>query len=262
MGTVSGVNPDVTCVLQGQLGNNLFQVAAMVAYAHKHGLSCAIPAGYEVPYIYRFGLPVTSEVSGRVLIEETQRAYAPIPYTWVGPRIAIKGYYQSYRFFEQYASLIRSIFPLDIAPRDSVSIHVRRGDYSHLPQNRTLSLYYYTLAVDMFLKKGLHSFEIFSDDLGWCQEWIPLCSSGAEFTFVDEKDPVLALGGMASCCGHILGNSTFSWWGAWLDPKYSDHLVIAPEHTSYYSAGYTTHADTCDLFPPEWVQLPDRGGIK
>jgi hypothetical protein len=135
--------------------------------------------------------------------------------------------------------------------RNPVSLHVRRGDCTVSATNRVhLPRQYYLNAIAT-MKESLDNptFFVFSDDIGFVKDYLPLdCTT----VFVGHNDDFSAhedLRLMSSCHHHIIANSTFSWWGAWLNPR-QDKMVIAPRQwyltpDSYYP----------DLLPPTWMLI-------
>jgi hypothetical protein len=180
--------------------------------------------------------------------------------------VYLDGYWQSEKYFADIAETLRREFtpraPLDpdnaaLAARidqvNAVSLHVRRGDYvSDADTNRyhgTCSLDYFRQAVDHIRARvpDAHLF-VFSDDREWTRNNLtfPLPT-----TFVDVNPPDRGYRDMqlmARCRHHVLANSSFSWWGAWLDPS-PDKIVVAPRR--WFSAP----VDTRDLVPESWIRL-------
>ncbi len=187
----------------------------------------------------------------------------------VCPPIYLDGYWQSEQYFFNLASDLRQEFtlnqPLGDAnrkileqirepSREAVSLHIRRGDYvsnAHTAQFHGLcSLEYYRLAVD-YISKNVSNphFFIFSDDLEWVRENLLLHHP---MTLVDVNDAnhgVFDISLMSSCRHHIIANSSFSWWGAWLN-SYMEKIVIAPKH--WFADAML---DTSDLIPASWIRL-------
>ena len=89
---------------------------------------------------------------------------------------------------------------------------------------------------------------IFSDDLDWCKATFV----GEQFHFSEERDPVKDLGNMISCLNHIVANSSFSWWGAWLCPN-EDKKVVAPK--IWFGPKLAPTHDTKDLIPNKWIRV-------
>jgi hypothetical protein len=175
------------------------------------------------------------------------------------------GYWQSEKYFKDEEAQIRRdfAFAAALSPEKSavartigenaVSAHIRRGDYvSHPAASKfhgLLPLEYYERAAAVITNrtKDPHFFVI-SDDPAWCRSHIKL--PGAT-TFVGDtpgpghEDMQL----MSLCRHHIIANSSFSWWGAWLNERH-DKIVVAPRRW------FTDESrDTRDLVPESWIRL-------
>lgn len=155
--------------------------------------------------------------------------------------IYLKGFWQSVRYFESASDAVRQELRFNNARRAnfswidrvrntlSVSMHVRRGDYLLSADRWTCSKDYYDNAMSL-LRSRLESphFFIFSDDPAWCQE-----NFDAQDTTVVNDDQFREglddLDLMTACRHHIIANSSFSWWGAWLANR-PDQIVIAPKY--------------------------------
>ena len=132
----------------------------------------------------------------------------------------------------------------------AVSLHVRRGDYLKIQDAPLLSLDYYQSSISQMIDRirSLHpqdqtqsnvhtpiSFYIFSDDMPWCRAYMPQLFPAPDFSnvshhFVDinnEAHAIEDLRLMSSCRHHIVAKSSFSFWGAWLNPS-SSKIVIEP----------------------------------
>jgi hypothetical protein len=181
--------------------------------------------------------------------------------------IYLDGYWQSEKYFLPYADILRREFspalPLErenaafaaaIDAVNAISLHVRRGDYVADPATNRFhglcSLDYYRRAVD-YIKARVeapHLF-IFSDDRDWTRNHLRF---ELPTTFVDANPPDRGYRDMqlmARCRHHIVANSSFSWWGAWLNAS-QEKIVIAPRRWFASDAN-----DTRDLIPETWVKL-------
>jgi Glycosyl transferase family 11 len=132
---------------------------------------------------------------------------------------------------------------------NSVSIHVRRGDCTIPATRRTeLPFEFYATAISRLRERLVNpTFFIFSDDIRLVKEYLP---RSIRAVFVDHNDDFSAhedMRLMSSCHHHIIANSTFSWWGAWLNPR-SDKMVIAPRQWDVTQDSYYP-----DLLPPSWT---------
>lgn len=136
------------------------------------------------------------------------------------------------------------------AARNPVSIHLRRGDYGpFFGPHMMLPIAYYQHAISHMLEEDRHStFFVFSDDVSFAKDWL---RGDPRFTVVDHNNEAAAhedLRLMSMCRHHIIANSTFSWWGAWLNAR-TDKQVIAPARWLGFDT--TATAIAC----PDWTLL-------
>ncbi len=180
----------------------------------------------------------------RGLIEE-RSLYEPRLLT-LRPRgpVYLMGYWQREEYFRDQSAAIRREFAPRAEPDadtrslaermrrpDSAFLHVRRRDYAHrLPAG------YYDAALRLLLARVAHpALFVFGDDLEWARRSLRL-PEGAQFIdHGDESRNCEDLWLMSQCRHAIIANSSFSWWGAWLNPQ-GDRIVIAPEEWGYRAA--------------------------
>lgn len=244
---------NVSCQFIGRLGNNIFQIAACIGYAKKYGVKWGVPTvSKEVPRLHEFfpNLPLYegNEFKRYNQADPVDFNYRPIPFNERGTKLV--GFFQSEKFFEGAHDEIRKRFPLDIKPVDAVSIHVRRTDYIGNPNTPTVTYNYIARALQHIpreCKKAL----IFSDDIEWCKQ--NLTSVIMDFNYVDEKDEFKSLSMMASCKHNIIANSTFSWWGAWLNPN-PDKIVVSPSYLNWFGPNFGGGPPK-DIIPDSWTQI-------
>jgi len=182
--------------------------------------------------------------------------------------IYLDGYWQSEQYFSDFADVLRTDFQFRHAPSpanaallkraaadNTVSLHIRRGDYvtnpSALAVHGTCSPDYYEKAVKNLMEecgKDLVAF-VFSDDHSWTREnlRLPIEMVHVEGNVAEKAYEDMRI--MAACRHHVIANSTFSWWGAWLDPR-EDTKVIAPARW-FADQGM----DATDLVPARWNRL-------
>lgn len=237
----------ITCTLNGRLGNQMFQIAATIATALKHKVPYSIPSKTlnDCFPVYFDHFPFQTHSGKMFTWHEKNPQYEEIKYP--GRNLLLNGYFQSYKYFQEYNQEIINAFDLGIALTHPpmVSIHVRRGDYLTNPDFTVLNLQYYLASINFFIKNGHTNFCVFSDDMEWCKEninsaWYPEC----KFWYQQGNAPKVDLNIMASCQHHIIANSSFSWWGAWLS-KNPDKIVIAPD-TWFKNVNK-------DMLPAEWL---------
>jgi len=176
------------------------------------------------------------------------------------------GYWQNEKYFKKYRKELLEIFTLktihsktieyqqQIIKSEAVSLHIRRGDYvtdTHTNSvHGTCDVRYYKKAVMEVLKskKQAHFF-IFSDDLDWAESNLNFINNKTfirlESDIPDHEEMYL----MSQCKYNIIANSSFSWWGAWLNQN-SDKKVIAPK--KWFNGSVLNPKD---LIPNSWVRL-------
>lgn len=183
--------------------------------------------------------------------------------------VFIKGYFQSEKYFQSIRDKLITTFKFpsetvkgldvveDMLKIDSktVSIHVRRGDYANsVLVNKihgTCSIKYYQSAVnliDSFLDDA-HYF-IFSDDISWAKNNL-LINNRCIVVDTRTLPPWCDMYLMSICNHNIIANSSYSWWGAWLN-KNKDKIVIAPRK---WYADNEMNLQTGDLIPSEWIRI-------
>lgn len=178
-----------------------------------------------------------------------------------------EGYWQSEKYFEKIAEQIREDFSFQceipeesrryldkIEAVNAVSIHIRRGDYLNEEQRKVFggicTAEYYRRAIAMIKDKVLcPHFFVFTNDPQWVKKHL----QGDEFEVVDcndESKGYLDMLLMSHCQHHIIANSSFSWWGAWLG-KNPEKLVIAP-------AVWINGRDCGDIYTPQMIVLDGK----
>jgi hypothetical protein len=178
----------------------------------------------------------------------------------------LDGYWQSFKYFESVADTIRSeLMPLPapsaldqaigdkVRATESVSVHVRRGDYvtqkAAAIVHGVCPLDYYDAAMQIIERRiSSPHFYVFSDDSEWARTNLTFPGPAV---FVDHNNGSTAFQDMrlmSQCRHHVIANSSFSWWGAWLNPR-KDKLVIAPKRW------FIDDRSTSSLTPIDWIRL-------
>lgn len=231
----------------GRLGNHLFQMAATIGVALENGDFFGFPRWRHEDQFMLQGCFHEELPAGKDYCEPNFH-YRPIPYE---PNLRLFGFYQSEKYFKSHPDEIRTLLmPRRIRPklRGVASVQVRRGDYLLLPNKHPiLPSSYYVEALEYLMERGVSKFMVFSDDLAWCREHFnsPPFDVAPNMSDIEQFEFTLA------CEHHVMANSTFSWWSAWLDPN-PDKIVIAPKQ--WFGPGYA-HFDTKDLIPEPWVVI-------
>ena len=206
----------------------------------------------------------------RKSLKETSHSYNSL-FGSITPPVLLQGYWQSERYFSDYADTIRQDFQFpDLNPKDknysflhdilgseSISVHVRRGDYVKYGAANMFSgicdLSYYQRAIKYFQDNTAKpKFYFFSEDPDWIQE--NLLAVELDGTMIsgnsDEnswKDMCL----MSRCKHHIVANSSFSWWGAWLNPDVQKK-VIAP--VKWFNTD-DVYYEPNEVVPSQWMRM-------
>ena len=174
-----------------------------------------------------------------------------------------EGYWQSHKYYLDIKSDIIKAFEfpkpnnynehmaLEITSSNSVGIHIRRGDYlNHKDFKGICNLDYYHRAInDLLSKSKYYHFYIFSNDIQWCKENVQPLINNNKVIYVTEnkgKDSFWDMYLMSKCKNLIIANSSFSWWGAFLNTNVSN--IYAPEK---WNNKYSVN----EIYCPDWIKI-------
>ncbi len=285
----------ITSILYGGLGNQMFQYAAGRALSLRH----QVPLCLDIEWFSRkqdsatvrtYQLSIFKNITATIdetsstlhfrgiikhikkhlpfshTIQEPHFAYWP-GFSQLTPPIVLDGYWQSEKYFMDFEKEIRHDFTFPDLPEkvkeissqilntpNSISIHIRRGDYISNPQTQAfhgnLQQRYYSDALKIIKNNyGNTTIFLFSDDPQWTRENFDCCGNDATIIDLVSPDaPHLDMHLMSLCRHHIIANSSFSWWGAWLGQE--GGLTIAPRR--WFA---DTSVDTSDIIPEKWIQI-------
>lgn len=248
------------------LGNQLMELAAGLAVAKRLGLPFRwnwIDTGYRDFGLESFGLakpkpqtiPIVSKKYGqgnRLTFERVVRDVDSSTERICG----ISGPFQDEQCFIDIKDEIKELFrlePMDLGTpegRTPVGVQVRRGDYVTHSRLNVCSEAYFRNAMTYIREtvKDPHFF-IVSDDPKWCESKL---GRFPNVTVMPPQSPLDGLRTLASCKAHVISNSTFGWWGAWLGET---GPVVAPEIWYQGKDGY----GIWDPVPPRWLKIPITG---
>ncbi len=180
--------------------------------------------------------------------------------------LILSGYFQSEKYFQSIEEQIRQEYTprnplignnLEIGNQarelNSVMIHIRRGDYASDPKTLEIhglcSTKYYEEAIQYIEDRVSNPFFfIFSDDINWAKSNLNL-PENTIYINGNKSYPEIDMHLMSLCKHHIIANSTFSWWGAWLGNN-TKKIVIAPK--PWFNVNPN---NTCDLIPKSWTLI-------
>src|SRR6266536_4174701 len=182
-------------------------------------------------------------------------------------RTYLDGYWQSERYFSDVADTIRREFTIRdqldataraivdrMATAESVSVHVRRGDYVSLPRaSRARSVctpsYYERCVASIAERLGHPHLFLFSDDPDWVAANLRFEHPTTLVSTVPARRGHEDLRLMTACRHHLIANSSFSWWGAWLNP-HPEQVVLAPRRWMH-----DPRVHDRDVLPPPWIRV-------
>lgn len=256
----------------GRLGNQLFQYAALCGVSARCGYVVRLPREHDLAFTGIFRIPhrrLTADEEKRIVHQyrEQEIRFSPALFE-IPDDCNIHGYFQSEKYFAHCAADLRRSLRFRTSVRylaaaaarhtlglrwfsglPTVSMHVRRGDYVGLPDHHPLcSDEYYRGALDVIESRvGKARVVIFSDDIEWCRT----AFTGPRFRFSEGNDHATDLALMAQCDHHVIANSSYSWWGAWLSPN-EKKLVVAPR---IWRGPKAKDPEAVDQTPADWLRM-------
>jgi hypothetical protein len=278
----------ITARLHGRLGNQMFQYAAAAGLAARHGVPVALDMrgaelrGEGIPTRV-FDLDLAQPTALPPLKQQAPLRYALWRALGTAPRFrreqglgyndAIKGwgdgsylhgYWQSERYFAHIEPQIRAAFTFpalsnsqnaEMADRISadtaISLHVRRGDYLTFAAHVLCDQAYYEAALARVLDglQGTPTVYVFSDDPQWAKDNLPLPCNKVVVDFNGPDTDFEDMRLMSLCQHNIIGNSSFSWWAAWLNQT-TGKRVAGP--TKWFGDPKLSNSD---ILPAGWLKI-------
>jgi hypothetical protein len=250
----------ISCKLEGGLGNYLFQIGAASSLAHNNNTNATFD--FNNAHQIHKNINLYTDTILRNINTETPTTeysfteagdftYNEIPYK---ENLVLGGYFQSEKYLNR--EHILQLYKIDDISKkhiddtygdifhNTVSIHIRRGDYLNRQHSHPIqSMGYYNKAMGYFSDC---KFVIFSDDIPWCKANF----IGDNFMFIDGNEDYIDLYMMAMCKHNIIANSSFSWWGAYLNTN-ETKKVIAPKE--WFGAAKSISSD--NIISSEWISI-------
>lgn len=256
----------------GRLGNQMFQYAALKGIARYHNYDFCIPP------LEKFGEtddPVKNsdanlysfpniqnnikKISNFYDVNEKSFRFDEELFLNCRDNTNITGYFQTEKYFKHIEKEIRNDFEFDsktskivkyyistiYGNEELLSLHIRRGDYVKDSNFIVLGSEYYQKALEQF-NSNLKVIVV-SDDPEWCENQSIFKSE--RFKILKSNNTMIDLCFMSKCQYHIIGNSSYSWWGAWLA---NSKKVVAPKK---WFSGSLSNWDKSDLYCPEWATI-------
>lgn len=253
----------------GQLGNQMFQYSLLKAVSIKNNYEFNIPIG-NYPLLQFNICKNFNNVMPNNHYEEKYFHYDEGVFD-VKDGTNFNGYFQSYKYIENIRDDLIKEFTIKNNMLDNlqtiinnmknrfdgiVSVHVRRGDYLNYPLiHPVCDISYYIKAINKISKAGRFCYFIFSDDMNWCRivfnkEEFSHVNVGNNFRFINTGNAVNDMILMSLCDHNIICNSSFSWWGAWLNQNLNKTIIYPNKWF-----GINGPQDYYDLCKPEWDMI-------
>ena len=253
----------------GRLGNQMFQFASLKGIAKNNNYNFCLPPSEDkdewtdhqlfVPFKFQNVMLLNIQYidGNRPTVQEKSFSFDEELYNNCPKWVNLQGYFQSEKYFKNIEDDIRNDFQFHDhiynpakkmvdSVDNPISLHIRRTDYLTLSNNHNnLGLEYYEEALKHF--DNDRTVIIFSDDPEWCNQ--QEIFSGDRFLVSENNSNYVDLCLMTLCKDHIIANSSFSWWGAWLA---KGNKVIAP---SKWFGPDNAHLDTTDLYCSDWIVI-------
>lgn len=266
----------ITCLLQGGLGNQMFQISATIGASYQNNMKYLFSSSnHYLPLQGRSVINYKDNIYSKINISDSYienlnnfKEYREPSFSYnkiilnSDENYILNGYFQSEKYFQHIQKEIKDLF----APSHEiekyliekyslnkttnyVSLHIRRGDYLKFPDvHPTCTQQYYR---DAILKindyQKIDKIFVFSDDLEWCKN---VMNFSKKIVFVEEKYDYLEFYLMSLCNHNILANSSFSWWAAWLN-KNPNKIIISPK----IWFGKNGPQNIEDLIPEQWIKI-------
>ena len=279
----------LSCKLQGGLGNQLFQIYTTIAHAELTNSKFFFSNAYELksvvtdrhtywnaflsklsPFLLDCALIEPENV---IIIKEKGFTYNPLSINNQDKIRILSGYFQSPKYFDNYFLTINRLLKMDehkvrltnkylklINEDKPISMHFRLGDYKKLPNHyMILNAEYYKTALRRVLNKNAETVVLYfceEPDLEEVDNMIQnIRMDFPDITFL-RADPELEdweqLILMSLCKHNIIANSTFSWWGAYLNTS-REKMVVCP--LTWFGPKLQQSHDLKDLFPDDWIKI-------
>jgi hypothetical protein len=268
------MNNYLSCNLMGGLGNQMFQAAHVFCQGLKHNRPVFLRPHSWTPMQGKQTNEYVDNIFKNFTFTENLEDFktigeGPWEYSEVKPfeeSTIFEGYFQSHKNFLSYEEEVLNLFSIDdetkqyleqkypeITKPKTISIHIRKGDYLQNPDiHPTVGLSYIEKSLET-IGEYSHIF-IFSDD----KEWIIQNLKYKNMTIVDEEKDYLDMWLMSLCENNIISNSTFSWWGSFLN-KNKNKKVCAPS----IWFGQRGPQNFKDIYYPSWevINVESKNGI-
>ena len=246
--------------LQGGLGNQLFQWAVTKSLSVKYDSEYR----FELSYFKSPGWNIELDKFKKIVLDEYDNK---IPLNLISDNFYFKeipnnsflnGYWQSEKYFISVENLIRDDLKIEenlknyiiskypVLNENTVSLHVRRGDYLNSQDCHPVqTIDYYNKSYDIINDSNINVI-VLSNDIDWCKENLKFNN----ILFIENEVNITDLYIMSLCKHNIIANSSFSWWGAWLNEN-KNKKIVSP--SKWF--GEKANIYTGDIIPNNWIMI-------
>lgn len=264
----------VTCKLYGGLGNQLFQIFATIAYSLQHNIDFLFEYNENLGKRNTYWNTLLTSISDHVIITVppttlvNQGTHGFVKLAAPKENIMLNGYFQSFKFFDDQLKTILKMIDVEkfqkkyIKQKNSISLHFRRGDYKDLQDCHPImkidyyvnSLNYILLLDETLDDKTIVYYFCEEEDLESVEKDVVILKNEFRDKFVFVRhlehadwEEMISM----SCCKHnIIANSSFSWWGAYLN-RDPEKIVCYP--SIWFGPLIQENTDT--MFPEKWIKI-------
>lgn len=250
--------------LNGRLGNQMFQYAALIGIAVQNNHEYCIP-NHNMSIKECFNLNSTTNfgyINGAIVTQPHYHFCSEI-FNQCPDNVTLHGHFESEKYFANVKNRIKQDFTFkpEIMEEASifikqfnnpVAIVIRRGDFLKFPHHHPIcEINYYVECLSYFDEK--REFIIISDDIEWCKNQTIFTKSNFNLINVSNKiqKAYYDLCVISLCSDFIISNSTFAWWGSWLSSN-NNKKIYAP--TPWFGKAYENF-DTTDLYPNNFIKI-------
>ena len=258
--------PFVTCTLHGQLGNQLHEIATTLAYAWDNDSDPIFPELNKK----ELNIPINKDriffrlKNSRLprKIRSTFKSYSNFEKEFIPKLMDVRlfGYFQTWEYYHHHRDqLIETFAPSEneenqirlthevlLSHPNTVAIHVRTFNKEWASGIPFVGLDYYERAMDLFPEDCL--FVVFSDRINWCKHHFKKIDR--PMVFIEGQDHIQDFFLMSMLKHNIIGNSSYSWWAAYLN-KNQEKIVVGPSHFIQISENTSKY----NALLPEWIEL-------
>ncbi len=252
----------------GFLGNRMFQAASTIGISIDNKMEYGFVRNEYFSNFKNFIIKPEISTTSFITRDEAGFGFEKVTLD-PSKNYNIMGYRQSYKYFDHCKELIKETFVFndqivekcnsiihnlktEFASKQLVSVHIRCGDYLDLKNHHTclMDIGYYQKAIEEFDQNNT-VFILFSDNIHIASTFFSKLNRS--FKTLDSTFPGMDLCLMSKCDGHIIANSSFSWWASYLSGK----KTISPSKNNWFGPAYKD-MNTNDIIPNEWKQIELR----